>query len=149
MKAAEATLGRVFVLRLEDGDEIPSAIENYAAAQGIAGGVVLLLGGIGSGKVVVGPEDAAARPLRVMTRALAQAHEAAAVGTLFPDAQGRPVLHMHAALGRGDETLTGCVRLGMSVWLVGEVVILELLGPARRLADPVSGLALLDPTGGV
>jgi predicted DNA-binding protein with PD1-like motif len=38
----------------------------------------------------------------------------------------------------------GCTRAGVDVWLVGEVVLLEILGPeARRRKDPKTGFQLL------
>ena len=45
-----------------------------------------------------------------------------------------PVIHLHGAIGRGKETLTGCVRKDTSVYLVIEAVITEMrrsLMPAR------------------
>ncbi|HBE95147.1 MAG TPA: DUF296 domain-containing protein, partial [Desulfovibrio sp.] len=48
------------------------------------------------------------------------------------------------ALGREGATRTGCVRPGVDIWLVGELVILELLDlPMSRKKDPQSGLELL------
>jgi predicted DNA-binding protein with PD1-like motif len=41
----------------------------------------------------------------------------------------------------------GCTRAGEEVWLVGEVVILEILGTSgQRLKDPGSGFELLQFT---
>ena len=34
---------------------------------------------------------------------------------------------MHVAAGRKDSTITGCVRTGVKVWQVAEVVLIELL----------------------
>lgn len=147
MQAAEGKLGRVFVLRLEDGDRVPDCIERFARDNGVARAQVSMLGGIGAGKVVVGPEDGAAERIVPMTRPLADAHEVAAVGTLFPDESGAPKLHMHAALGRGDDPVVGCVRQGVDVWRLGEVVILEILGDMRRVVDPAFGFEVLDVGG--
>ena len=67
------------------------------------------------------------------------------VGIIAPDGGGKPVLHIHAALGRGGRTLTGCLRPGVTTWLVGEAIIYEILGvDARRLFDEASGFNLLD-----
>lgn len=144
MQAVQGNLGRVFVLRLEDGDHLPDCIEAYAREQNIQGGLCALLGGIGKGTIVVGPEDGAAEKITAMTRAISSVHEAAAVGTLFPNAAGDVKLHMHTALGRGESTITGCVRLGADVWKVAEVVIIEITGTglARKL-DPAMGIELL------
>ncbi|GAB4257385.1 MAG: DNA-binding protein [Deferrisomatales bacterium] len=144
MKAVEGQLGRVFVVRLEDGDRVPEAIEALARERGVERALCAWIGGVGSGRVVVGPRDPDASPVEPMLHPVAGVHEAAAVGTIFPDEQGRPRLHMHAALGRGGDTRTGCVRTGVEVWQLGEVVILELLGMGWiRRTDPVTGFQVL------
>jgi len=67
-------------------------------------------------------------------------------GDRLPDAQGKPSLHLHAALGRGDAAVAGCTRPGVDIWKVGEVVLVELLGTeARREIDPATGFSLLEP----
>jgi len=144
MQAAEATLGRVFVLRLGDGDRIPGCIEDFAKERGVLRGFCLLLGGAAGGTVVVGPKDGAARKIEPMLAALAGTHEIAAVGTLFPDESGAPRLHMHAALGRGEHPLVGCVRQGVDIWRLGEVILVELHGPMRRAIDPAFGFEVLE-----
>jgi predicted DNA-binding protein with PD1-like motif len=144
MQAAQGSMGRVFVLRLEDGDRIPDCIETFAAEQKIMGGMCVLLGGAGTGKLVAGPENGDATPIVPMLRALSGVHEVAAVGTLFADEEGVPRLHMHGAFGRDDQTLTGCVRQGVHVWKIAECVILEIVdsGMLRRV-EPSFGFAVL------
>ena len=144
MQWTEASLGRAFVLRLEDKERVPQAIEEFAAAHGVKRALVALLGGVAGGKLIVGPEDGEASPVVPLTHLLDGVHEAAALGTIFPDAEGRPTLHMHAALGRRGRTRAGCVRAGIEVWKVAEVVILELLGSDMvRKLDPATGFELL------
>jgi predicted DNA-binding protein with PD1-like motif len=77
---------------------------------------------------------------------LAGVHEALGAGTIVPDERGHPVLHMHASCGRGNETKTGCVRPGVDIWKVGEVILIELTGSsAKRARDGETGFDLLDP----
>ncbi len=145
MKAAEGKIGRVFALRLEDGDRVPDSVEAFAQEKGVARGFCVLVGGIGGGKVVVGPEHPEASPVVPMIHELLGVHEAAAVGTLFPAEDGTPRLHMHAALGREGVTRAGCVRQGIEVWQLGEVVLLEILGMNLiRRVDPKTGFEVLD-----
>jgi predicted DNA-binding protein with PD1-like motif len=142
MQIAEGRVNRVFVVRLEDGEELPRVVETVAREKAIHAGLVLLVGGARDGTLVVGPEKTTAAP-HPMTLAFTEGHELLGVGTLFEGAQG-PELHLHAALGRGAETRTGCIREGIRTYLVGELVILELAGlPARRALDPKSGFHLL------
>jgi predicted DNA-binding protein with PD1-like motif len=77
---------------------------------------------------------------------LEHAHEVAGVGTLFRDEEGTPLLHMHMACGRGGATVTGCIRDGVKVWHVMEVIMQELVGTtARRVREEPLGLKLLRP----
>ncbi|MDP2729594.1 MAG: DNA-binding protein [Dehalococcoidales bacterium] len=145
MKASEGQIGRVFVIRLEDGDIVPDCLESFAAEKGIATGHVILVGGIGSGQVVVGPRNSAESPPDPMLLPLDGAHEVVGVGIIAPDKNGKPVLHIHAALGRSGQTLTGCLRLGVTTWLVGEAILYEITGAkAARLSDEESGFNLLE-----
>jgi predicted DNA-binding protein with PD1-like motif len=76
------------------------------------------------------------------------AHEVAGVGVLAPGEDGKPVLHIHAALGRSGKTTSGCLRPGVTTWLVGEVILYEILGTkAMRVRNQESGFALLEPEG--
>ncbi|HJX14053.1 MAG TPA: PPC domain-containing DNA-binding protein [Dehalococcoidales bacterium] len=144
MKASEGRIGRVFIVRLEDGDMLPDCLERFAAEKGISHGHVVLIGGIGGGEVVVGPRKSDAMPPEPMLLPVDGAHEVVGAGIIAPDKEGRPVLHIHASLGRAGRTLTGCLRPGVTTWLVGEAIIYEITGAAaRRLPDKDSGFELL------
>ena len=82
MRVSEGSVGRVFVVRLDDGDRLPGALEELAKEKGISAASVILLGGIGRGTVIVGPETPAIPP-KPMTADLDGPHEIAAVGTIF------------------------------------------------------------------
>ncbi len=145
MQYQEGTIGRVFALRLEDGERLPDCLETFAKEKGIKAAMVLYVGGFKEGsRLVVGPEGCQREAIVPLVHTLTGIQEVLAVGTLFPDAQGEPVLHLHAATGREGAATVGCSRAGVEVWLVGEVVILEILGTqgCRRPEAP-SGFSLL------
>ncbi len=145
MKASEGKIGRVFVLRLEDGDVVPDCIERFAAENSIKTGHVILIGGIGGGEVVSGPRKSDEMPPDAMLLPVDGAHEVVSVGIIAADEEGKPVLHLHASLGRAGHTLTGCLRPGVTTWLIGEAVIYEITGSkARRIMDKRSGFGLLE-----
>ncbi len=149
MKASEGRLGRVFVIRLEDGDVLPECIERFAEENGVAVGHVILVGGIGDGEVVVGPRRSGQRPPEPMLLPIDGAHEVAGVGVLAPGEDGKPVLHIHAALGRSGSTITGCLRPGVTTWLVAEAILYEILDArVARIRDSESGFQLLEPGAG-
>jgi predicted DNA-binding protein with PD1-like motif len=149
MKASEGRLGRVFVIRLEDSDVLPGCIEKFAEKKGISIGHAILVGGIDKGQIVVGPRLSDKMPPEPMLLPIDGAHEVAGVGVLAPGEDGKPVLHMHAALGRSGQTMTGCLRPGVTTWLVGEVILYEIIGAkVVRLKDKRSGFDLLQPVKG-
>jgi uncharacterized protein len=148
MQFTEAKLGRTFVLRLHDGDHLPDVLEKFAEEQNIAGALCFFVGGAKDGsKVVVGPKDAKSEafPVEPVITLLAGVSEVAGIGTLFRNEEGEAKLHMHASFGRGEKAVTGCVRMGVDVWRIGEVVVLELAGTeARRVVDKETGFELLE-----
>ncbi len=145
MKACEGHIGRVFVVRLENGDVVPACLERFAREKGISVGHVILIGGVGCGEVVVGPRNSEEMPPVSMLLPVNGAHEVVGVGIIAPDKDGKPVLHMHASLGRSGQTLTGCLRPGVTTWLVGEAIIYEITDTkATRLPDKDSGFNLLE-----
>jgi predicted DNA-binding protein with PD1-like motif len=149
MKFSTAKIGRVFILRLEDGEILHETIEAFAREQGIRAAALIVLGGADEGsKLVVGPAEARSSPVVPMEHILAGTCESTGVGTIFPDAEGKPVLHMHIACGRKQTTITGCVRRGVRVWQVMELILWELTGTdAKRVLDPATGFELLQPQG--
>jgi predicted DNA-binding protein with PD1-like motif len=149
VKYSTAGLGRVFVVRLEDGDVVHESIEELAGREGVLRAAVIVLGGADDGsRVVVGPRDGRSVVIEPVERVLRGVHEMTGVGTLFPDVAGRPTLHLHAAFGRDDRVTAGCIRLGVTTWVVGEVVVIELTSSdAVRRVDPVTGFELLELEG--
>jgi predicted DNA-binding protein with PD1-like motif len=142
----EAKLGRIFILRLYQDECLHKVIEKFASQKQVSSALCFFLGGAeDKSKVVVGPKEGKALPVEPMVTLLRGVHEACGVGTIFPDEKGEPKLHMHASFGRNDTAVTGCVRMGVDVWQIGEVVILELTGSsARRAKNKESGFELLE-----
>src|SRR5271157_2885666 len=144
MQSAEGKMGRVFVIRLEEGDLLPAALEQFAEEKKIKNGFVLLVGGIGSGQVVVGPRISDQMPPDAMLMPIDGAHEVVGVGVLAPGTDGNITMHMHAAMGRSGKTTTGCIRPGVKTWLVAEAIVYEITGiDAKRILDKKSGFTLL------
>ena len=147
MKYSEAKQGRIFVVRLEDGDVVHEEIERFARDMSIKAASLIIIGGADEGsRLVVGPEHGRAKQVTPMEHILDGAHEIAGTGTIFPNENGQPVLHMHIACGRKASTVTGCVRKGVKVWHVMEVILFELVDfSASRAYDTTTGFELLQP----
>jgi predicted DNA-binding protein with PD1-like motif len=150
MKYSQAKPGRIFVVRLEDGETLHECIEAFARKMKIRAAALVVLGGADKDSIlVVGPDKSRAKKINPMELTLGDAHEISGTGTIFPNSKGEPVLHMHISCGRKKSTVTGCVRRGVKVWHVMEIVIWELTGTsAKRLHDPNTGFELLNPSPG-
>jgi len=148
MQFAETKTGRVFVIRLEDGEILHQEIEDFARAHAVRAATLTLVGAAGPGsQLVVGPEETTRSPVVPQTYKLENVYEITGSGTLFPDEEtGEPLVHVHVACGREAETITGCIRQGVRVWQTVEVVLVELLDTAgARVLDPRLGFKLLRP----
>lgn len=142
MDYTQGEFGRIFIARLHEGEDIYEKIEGLCTAEGVAAGVCFAVGGIARGKVVVGPEEKSF-PLKPIYREFDDAREMIGFGTIFADDDG-PKMHMHAGIGREDNPIVGCPRGGAEVFLILEVVVMEIKGVAtRRELERASGLRLL------
>ncbi len=147
MKYSQAKPGRIFVIRLEDGDILHEEIEKFAKVKKIKVASMIVIGGadIGS-QLVVGPEKGREETIVPQIHELDNVHEVAGTGTIFPNQAGDPILHMHMACGRNNSTITGCVRNGVRVWQVMEIILHELVDSSGvRRKDEVTGFDLLIP----
>jgi uncharacterized protein len=146
LQFTEAKMGRIFIVRLHDGDQLPDVLENFADQRRISSALCFFIGGAKEkSQVVVGPKDGEALPVEPVVTLLGGVSEVCGIGTIFENEEGKPKLHMHAGFGRGEKTILGCVRLGVDVWRIGEVVVLELAeANARRVVDEETKFEFLE-----
>lgn len=143
MKYSVGRAGRVVVAKFTDGEDLMAGLHDIAKREKIKAAVIYLLGAVKNGKAVVGPEKDEIPPTPVW-KDIVNAHETLAVGTLFWE-DDEPRVHLHAAMGKGDAAVVGCLRGECGVFLVAEAVIIEIEGVnAVRRHDPETGLALLE-----
>ncbi len=148
MKALEGKLGRIFVLRFEENEILPKAIEEFANKKRIKAGIVFIIGGTKSGKLITGPKETEAIPTSVIETSFISGREMLGIGTLFKNETGKISLHMHIASGRNKSTFTGCIRKGIKVFLIAEAVIFEIKGiKVIRKKDIYTGFNLLTLVG--
>lgn len=147
MYYSEAKKGRCFIIRLEDGDIIHEEIEKFSRENSIKAAVLNILGGVDkNSRIVSGPKYGRAENIEPIIKSLKGVHEITGTGTIFPDENGEPKLHMHISCGRGNNTLTGCIRPGVKTWHVLEIVLTELLNiDSKRIKESETGFELLQP----
>ncbi|HIJ05952.1 MAG: hypothetical protein XD88_0791 [Methanocalculus sp. 52_23] len=141
MQYSEGTVGRVFFLRFDDGEDLIESARSFVQEQQISHGVISFLGALHSAGLVTGPEEAVIPPVPHKEQ-IEGGWECLGTATIYPGEDG-PSLHLHAAAGRGRDAVCGCLRTDCRVYLVVEAVIWEALGiEGRRLHDPRIGAAL-------
>jgi Predicted DNA-binding protein with PD1-like DNA-binding motif len=55
MPYSEGSLGRVFVIRMDDGKDFIEAIRRFVLEKGVSSGLILFLGALREGRMVTGP----------------------------------------------------------------------------------------------
>lgn len=148
MKYTEGKEGRVFVIRLEDSEILHESIEKFAIENNINAASVSVVGGVDKGSIlIVGPQEGRAKTIVPTELVLDNVYEATGSGTIFPNVKGEPILHLHISCGRNNNsTITGCVRRGVKIWHVLEVIINEITDcSAKRVLDENTGFELLQP----
>jgi predicted DNA-binding protein with PD1-like motif len=142
MEYAVGKTGRVIVMRLSEGENLYDMVESVAKKESIRSAAVFITGGVRKADVVVGPKQEKPQIIPNFSHFTGPG-EVLGVGTIFWDDAG-PKLHIHTAIGKGDEVTVGCPRGGASVFLVLEITIIEVEGVnAARKLDPGSGIKLL------
>jgi hypothetical protein len=143
MEYAVGRAGRIIAARLFEGEELYESIESIAEKEQIKSAAVLITGGIRKADVVVGPKTETPK-IEANFKSFVGPGETLGVGTIYCDDTGKPKLHLHAGLGRGNNHIVGCPRGGASIFLILEVTIIEITGiDAKRETDPASGFKLL------
>ncbi len=150
MKYSTGHIGRVILLRLDEDEDVLESLESVARKERIECGIFFLIGSLKEGSLVSGAETEL-MPIVPMWRHISENHEVLGIGNILP-MDGQPKIHLHAALARKEEIQMGCLRGESKVFLLEEIVILELTGiEAVRQKDERTGLSLLkilDPAQG-
>jgi predicted DNA-binding protein with PD1-like motif len=134
MQYTEGQLGRVFVVRIDDGEDMLISLHQFINDKSIQAGSILFLGALMNGRMVTGPEEPVIPPIPHFVM-FEGGWEVFGIGTIYPG-EGGPHIHYHASVGRSGHALTGCLREKAITYLIIEAVILEFTGlSARREFD--------------
>lgn len=130
---------RSFVLVFDEGDEVVSAIEAFAAEQGLSASRLSAIGAFR--QVTLGYFDWERKDYERI-----ELGEQLEVLALLGDValyEGRPKLHAHVVLGRRDGSTCGGHLLEATVRPTLEVVLTDAPAHLRREFDPASRLPLI------
>lgn len=141
MHYSEGQLGRVFVVRIDDGEDFLAAMQQFIQKKEILTGTILFLGAIKEGRMVTGPEELTIPPVPHFVM-FEGGWETFGIGTIYPGDHG-PMIHYHTSVGRAGHALTGCLREKATAYLVIEAVVFEFTGlNIRREFDEKTQLHL-------
>ena len=136
-------MGRVFILKYEDGDSLLDGIIKVAREEKVSTGFFFLLGGMRAASMVCGPKEPVLPPEPVW-QSFTDGREIAGIGSVFLK-DGEPAIHLHGTVGKGDGALTGCVRKDDEVFLVVEAMLVEVTGVrAEKKISERTGIAMLE-----
>lgn len=142
MKYTQGSIGRVFVLKFDDGDVVLEKLSAFVKKEKLKAATMVFIGALKKGTLVTGPKKPVIPPAPNKV-AFKDAWEVLGIGTIFVNSKG-PQMHIHGAMGKKSKALTGCVRGKSEVFLVIEAVVFELKGiKATKSLDPKTGLNLL------
>ncbi|AKB35942.1 hypothetical protein MSSAC_1352 [Methanosarcina siciliae C2J] len=140
MEYTKGRIGRVFVVRVDHGDDLILELIKLAELEEIEAAVFMLLGALREGKLVTGPKENRRPPEPVWT-GFNDAHEILGIGDIFQENR-KPKIHLHAGTARENSVKLGCLRGESEVFMVVEVFIFELEGiSARRIMDTEQGFS--------
>lgn len=141
MHCSEGRVGRIFVLRIDHDEDLLETLLWCIREKELHCGTVQVLGALGKGHLVTGPEEPVLPPVPHWED-VDGGWEIIGIGTISWGEDG-PHLHLHSAVGRGRHTLAGCLREYARAYIVVEAIITEIVGiHAVRSIDAATGLPL-------
>jgi predicted DNA-binding protein with PD1-like motif len=127
MKYTTGSIGRIFTIRFDDGDDFLGELTELAKKEDIRAGWFNVIGGLREADVVTGPKEPVMPPEPVW-KDVREAKEVLGVGSIFRDENDVPKIHLHTSLGHHGDTMTVCVRKGTKTYLILEVYLIEITG---------------------
>lgn len=127
MEYREGTIDRIFTIRFDDGEDCLQGLINLIKEENVRNGWLQIIGGLREVDLVTGPREPIMPPEPVWEE-MRDGRETLGSGSVFWDENDEPKIHLHGALGLHGETLTGCLRQNSKVYLVMEVLLMEISG---------------------
>ena len=141
MQYTEGRTGRVFIVRVDHGEDLVATLTKFVADHKIQSGTIRFIGALQSGNIVTGPEVPVLPP-NPHVESFTGGWEVIGIATITPS-PGGPHLHLHASIGRMKQVLTGCLRGEIITYIVVEAIITEIIGvDVERHPDAVTRLTL-------
>jgi len=132
----------MILLRLDEDEDVLVSLKALSRKERIQNGLFVIIGSLKMGSLVSGAETEDI-PVVPIWHHVQDNYEVLGIGNIFQSGD-EPQIHLHAALGRGEEFLMGCLRESSKVFLVAEIIVFELLDISGvREKNGITGLSLL------
>lgn len=143
MEYSKGNIGRVFVVRFDDGEDLLAGLKDLIKKEQIKAGFVQLIGALTSAKAVLGPHKREYPPNPFWWE-FDDAREIVGTG-MFAFEGDEPKIHLHTGIGHSSESKTGCIREKAEVYITVEAVIQEIVDVnVIRKLDSRYNASLLD-----
>lgn len=139
MDYRKGSLGRVFIARIDHGEDLLEELSALALKEDIRSAFFILLGAVGEAQLVTGPKEKSVPP-EVVWSSFDDVREVIGAGNIFRE-NSAPKIHLHAAAGSSKGSTMGCIRKKAESFMVLEVFILETDIPAGRVFNEKIGFS--------
>ena len=140
MQYTQGKPGRIYYIKLDHGEDVRETLTDFCRKEKITSGWFQMFGALGSGDLIVGPEENKLPPKPVFSK-INMPHELVGMGSILEGGSG-PSIHMHTAAGRGSDAIVGCIRGNSEAFLILEILLVEVTGlDVKRIPDE-NGLEL-------
>jgi uncharacterized protein len=139
MDYRKGSIGRVFVARVDHGEDLLGELSALALKEDIRSAFFIMLGAMGEAQLVTGPKEKVVPP-EIVWSAFKDVREVIGVGNIFRE-KGAPKIHLHAAAGSNKGITMGCIRKKAESFMVLEVFIMELDISAERVISEKIGFS--------
>ena len=141
MDYRKGSIGRVFAVRIDHGEDVLGELSGLAVKEGIRSAFFIMLGAMGSADLVTGPKDKVVPPTVVWSK-FDDAREILGAGNIFWE-NDAPKIHLHGAAGSSRGMTMGCIRKAAQAFMVLEVFIVEMDIVAQRVFNEKIGFSLM------
>lgn len=139
MDYRKGTIGRVFAVRIDHGEDVIEELLELARKEEIKSAFFIMLGALGEAELVTGPKEKVVPPETVWA-AFDDVREVTGAGNIFRE-NDEPKVHLHAAAGSSRDMIAGCFRKKAQAFMVVEIFIVEMDIAAERVFDGKIGFS--------
>lgn len=139
MDYRKGSIGRIFIVRVDHGEDLLKELTGLAVRENIRSAFFTIIGAAGRAQLVTGPKEKSVPPVTVWD-SFDDVREIVGAGNIFLE-NGSPKIHLHAVAGSCRGLTMGCIRKEVEAFMVLEVFIIETDIKAERVVNEKMGFS--------